>query len=192
MTSSTVRHAPCVSRLRRLLVSAALAVGWAAIAVLARPEQAAADETVKSIERLVLPTEKSKKPSMAEWAAAPKVALTRVSPQLAKSGGCQAYLVREWLKVRCGGMPLAAFSMLGGERDDVMMWITPAKEPTEPPTSGEVIFPLRKGEVRVLAGWTFGEGYDGPLTVLPAFVLQEDWLEDLTSEGQTGPIVTLH
>ena len=40
---------------------------------------------------------------------------------------------------------------------------------------GETIVPLRKGDRRVIRFWTFGPGYDGPLTVLPDFVLQEDW-----------------
>jgi hypothetical protein len=188
MFSSWIRPAlasvPRRTRLR--FVGGALALFAAALVV--QPEPAVADETIKSIDRIELPTEPSKRPTVAEWATAPKVALTRVSPNLT---GCQAFLLREWLKVRCAGMPLAAFSLLGGERNDVLMWITPAKEPTEPPSSGEVIFPLRKGEVRVLGGWTFGEGYDGPLTVLPAFVLQEDWREDTPAAGHQGPIVTL-
>jgi hypothetical protein len=176
------------SSVQRGLLASAVGVGLVSVALLVRPRPAVADETIKSIDRIEVPTEKSKRPSLAEWAAAPKVALTRVSPSVT---GCQAHLVREWLKVHCEGLPLAAFSLLGGERNDVLMWITPPKEATETPSSGEVIFPLRKGEVRVIGGWTFGEGYDGPLTVLPGFVLQEDWLEDGVEPGQKGPVVTL-
>lgn len=143
---------------------------------------ATAEPVLPSIEKATIAPEKSPRPKPAEWATATRQALSRTS---ATGAACEAHLLREWLRIRCPKGPLAAISLLGGERNDLLFWIVPPLDGAGVPGGGEAIFPLRKGEARVLQFWTFGEGYDGPLTVLPLFVVQEDWLD-----GAAGPTVT--
>lgn len=119
------------------------------------------------------PGEPSKQPTAAEWAAAPRVRLTRMGPAAA---GCRAYRTREWLRFRCPDLVVAAISLLGGRAEGVAFWTTPPKG-SDLPRGGEVMLPLRPGDRRVIQLLTFGPGYDGPFTILPAVVLQEQWLE---------------
>jgi hypothetical protein len=67
----------------------------------------------------------------------------------------------------------------------VAFWITPSKGSSEMTRGGEVLLPLRRGDRRVIQILTFGPGYDGPFTLLPAIVVQEQWLE-----GDAAPTVT--
>ena len=92
------------------------------------------------------------------------------------AAGCRAYRLREWLRFRCPDLTVAAVSLLGGQTKGVAFWITPPKG-SDLPRGGEVMFPLRPGDRRVVQLLTFGAGYDGPFTILPAVVLQEHWIE---------------
>jgi hypothetical protein len=119
-----------------------------------------------------LPSAKSARPKPGEWKDATVVRFDRVSARAAR---CEARVVREWLRFRCE-RDVAAVSQLGGTIDDVaaLAW-QDSKDPKI--TGGEVIFPLRRGDRRAIQVWTFAPGYDGPLTVTPDFVIQEDWLD---------------
>ena len=55
------------------------------------------------------------------------------------------------------------------------------------PAGGEVQFPVRKGDRRVIQFLSFGPGYEGPFTQLPALVVQELWLADASV-----PVLVLH
>ncbi|EYF03753.1 hypothetical protein [Chondromyces apiculatus] len=120
------------------------------------------------------PAEPSKRPTAAEWADAGVVRLTRSGPATA---GCRTYRVREWLRFRCPDLTFSAVSLLGGRTEGVAFWITPPKD-SDLTRGGEVMFPVRRGDRRAFQILTFGPGYDGPFTLLPAIVLQEQWLED--------------
>lgn len=128
------------------------------------------------------PPEPSKQPTAAEWKAAPRVRLSRAGPAAA---GCRAYRAREWLRIRCPELTVSAISLLGGKSDGVAFWIDPPRAGSELPRGGEVMFPMRRGDRRVIQILTFGPGYDGPFTLLPAIVIQEQWLED-----EPAPTVT--
>lgn len=129
-----------------------------------------------------LPAEKSARPGPADWKGAAAVELAAVSPAASR---CKAFVMREWLKVRCVGGTTSAVTQLGGERDGVALWIDPPTDKAANlPGDAEVIFPLRRGDRRVIQFWTFGPGYDGPLTVVPAFTLHEEWI-DLDAPGPT-------
>jgi hypothetical protein len=68
-----------------------------------------------------------------------------------------------------------------------VFWIDPPKSKnSEMPGGGEVMFPLRRGDRRVFQISTFGQGYDGPFTILPAAIIQEQW-----TDGDPAPIVTV-
>ncbi|WP_438036953.1 hypothetical protein [Sorangium sp. So ce204] len=128
------------------------------------------------------PPEPSRQPTAAEWKAAPRVRLSRAGPAAA---GCRAYRAREWLRVRCPELTVSAISLLGGKSEGVAFWIDPPRGGSELPRGGEVMFPIRRGDRRVIQILTFGPGYDGPFTLLPAIVIQEQWLED-----EPAPTVT--
>ena len=121
--------------------------------------------------------EKSPAPKAAEWAAAGRVRLTRVGPQAA---GCNAIRVREWLRIRCP-MKTFAVSLLGGSNEGLAFWIGPESE-QQP---GEVQFPLRRGDRRVVEFWTYGKDAAGAFMPQPALVVQEQWVD-----GDAAPTVT--
>lgn len=58
-----------------------------------------------------------------------------------------------------------------GTSSDVQFNLDPAAEDGMP-REGEVVFELFEGERRVFSFWTFGDGYDGPLTVIAGVVVQ--------------------
>ncbi|WP_437291893.1 hypothetical protein [Sorangium sp. So ce406] len=128
------------------------------------------------------PAEPSRQPTAAEWKTAPRVRLSRAGPAAA---GCRAYRMREWLRIRCPELTVSAMSLLGGKTEGVAFWIDPPRGGSELPRGGEVMFPIRRGDRRVIQILTFGPGYDGPFTLLPAIVVQEQWLDD-----EPAPTVT--
>ncbi len=121
--------------------------------------------------------EKSKSPSFDEWAKATKVRLSRTGPAAAP---CTAYRVREWLKVRCLGTKPHAMVVLGGDAAEVSFWID-----KDDRRGGEVQFPLRRGDRRVVQIWTGGVDAAGVFKAKPQLVIQEYWLE-----GRAAPTVT--
>ena len=130
------------------------------------------------------PGEPSKQPTAAEWKDAPRVRLTRMGPAAA-AAGCRAYRLREWVRIRCPELVTSAISLLGGKPDGVAFWITPPGSGSALPRGAEALFPIRRGDRRVIQILTFGAGYDGPFTLLPAIIIQEQWVE-----GDAAPIVT--
>ena len=128
--------------------------------------------------------EVSKTPKMDEWSAAPKVRLARNVP------GCNAYRVREWLKIHCSGFPGAGASLITGSRDGVLVWVDPAggegPDAMSKPRDAEVVFPVRRGDGRLFQIAQFGEGYDGPIGWNNAYAISEYWVD-----GEPAPIVTI-
>ncbi len=125
-----------------------------------------------------LPSEPSKgKPTPVEWRDAPEVQPTRFGP---RARGCRVSRVREWIRVSCPDLVTASIAVLGGTATGYAFWIDPQKEGKDAklPAGGEIQFPLRKGDRRVVQMLTFGPGYEGPLTQLPAITVQAHWLDD--------------
>lgn len=130
------------------------------------------------------PIAKTSPPSVAAWKAAPSAAFERAIGSRAQS--CQIKRIAEWINVRCPGFKAAALTQLGGNRNEVSYFIEPPGADRSP-GPGQVTFPVRSGDRRVFLFWTLGPGYDGPLTVVPAVVLQESWLA-----GSDSPSITLN
>ncbi|KYF74227.1 hypothetical protein [Sorangium cellulosum] len=143
---------------------------------------AASTDEERPLDAEPFPAEPSRQPTAAEWKTAPRVRLSRAGPAAA---GCRAYRMREWLRIRCPELTVSAMSLLGGKTEGVAFWIDPPRGGSELPRGGEVMFPLRRGDRRVIQILTFGPGYDGPFTLLPAIVVQEQWLDD-----EPAPTVT--
>lgn len=132
-----------------------------------------------------LPAEDSPKPTADEWRGATEVRATRMGP---RAKGCHVYRVREWVRVSCPDLVTATISVLGGTATGYAFWIDPSKEGRDAklPAGGEIQFPVRRGDRRVVQVLTFGPGYEGPFTQLPALVVQEHWLDD-----EAEPIMTI-
>ena len=137
------------------------------------------------------PVAKKGAPSRTEWATAEPVLLTRVSG--ARAVRCSAHATQGWLKVRCPELHTSAITQLASEGAAVVAHIEPAGD-DRIPGGGEVVFPILKGDRHALLWWTLGEGYDGPLTVVPGLVLQEYWLGAepvvLLSDALNEPVPT--
>ena len=123
-------------------------------------------------------SERSPVPTAQEWQTATPMQLRRVSPAAA---GCKATRVREWLRVRCPQRTFA-LSLLGGSNEGLAFWIGPEEQGAP----GEVQFPLRRGDRRVLQFWAQGKDAQGEFVPEPALVLQEHWLP-----GEESPFISL-
>ncbi len=119
------------------------------------------------------PTDRTPAPPVAAWQAVTQVGFGTIQGEKALS--CEYRLIAEWLRVRCPQLKTAAITQLGGTRSDVRYAIEPPGV-DRVPGAGELTFPVRPGERRVFMFWTLGPGYDGPLTVVPALVVQSHWL----------------
>jgi len=119
-----------------------------------------------------LAAQRTERPEEQAWQAAPSLQLTRsVGPQ---ASACHVQRVREWARVDCPDLRVSAITQLFGAVEGVNYRLAP-KAPDGLPTSGAVVFPLRREQVRGFLIWTLGPGYDGPLTVVPAVVIQTDF-----------------
>lgn len=169
---------------RHLLVlfAACLLGESTAVARPSTPEERAALPPA-AFDKQPISEQKSPTPTAAEWKDAPAVQLTRTGPA---AKDCRAYRLREWLRVRCPTLQTSVISLLGGSPEGVAFWIDPPpNKDSVMPGGGEVLFPMRRGDRRVIQLGTFGEGYDGPLTVIPALLLQEQW-----ADGAEAPVIT--
>jgi hypothetical protein len=117
--------------------------------------------------------EKTPRPTLDEWKPTKPVALTEPLPF-----GCNAYRVREWVKIRCSKLASAEITMLGGSREGVLLFIDPVTEFSIVPSGGEVLFPVRRGDRRVFEWSTFGESYEGPGFPTIAFLISASWAPD--------------
>jgi hypothetical protein len=133
-------------------------------------------EEERPLDPASIPAEKSPAPRPGEWTTAIRVLPTRRGPAAA---GCRAYLLREWLRVRCPGAPFA-LSMLGGELDGIAFWIDART------SEGEVLLPLRRGGRHVFQFWKGGKDEAGAFVAQPLLVLQQYWVD-----GGAAPVVTL-
>ena len=104
--------------------------------------------------------EKSKAPTPKEWAAAPAVRLARVTHE-----DCGAKRVREWVRVWCEGN-YHSISVVSGTREGIDMGIL-----NESAIAGYVIFPVRKGDSRLIMiqGMSKWSGF-------PEILISEQWL----------------
>lgn len=121
--------------------------------------------------------EKSPRPSPREWREAQPETRLRIVGERARD--CQGWIVREWLRVSCPNLPTAAVRLVGGQARDAYFHIEPSHpEKVGLPGGGEFVIAVRPGEARVIQFWSFGPGYDGPLTVSGSITFQESWLPD--------------
>jgi hypothetical protein len=116
----------------------------------------------------------AKEPKPTEWDHAEPLRPTRVSGEHAP--GCKVDRVRQWLRIRCDAMPSAAITQLTGDAQATRRSIGP-EGADRMPGAGTLLLALTTGVRHVFTFWTFGPGYDGPLTVVPAVQVDVSWLE---------------
>jgi hypothetical protein len=116
---------------------------------------------------------KTAAPTPEEWKAQKPVGLTDPWAR-----DCNVYRVREWIKITCATLMTSSIALLGGAREGVSLFIPPVPKDHSFSTGGEVIFPVRRGDRRMIEWSTFGEGYEGPMGLELAFVISESWVAD--------------
>ncbi len=129
-------------------------------------------QTVPEATSLTWPDVTSDAPISDEWRGAEEVLPTRVVGM--KAQRCKVRRVREWASIRCSDMATSAITQLGGMQKGVSFHLDAPGE-DRLPREGVLVFPLRKDDRRVFTFWTLGDGYDGPLTVIPGVIVQADW-----------------
>jgi hypothetical protein len=134
-------------------------------------------------------------PKPADWGQGHPVSLLR-SPK-----PCKATRLHEWLRVVCHPLVTYGIALVSGDRKDVYFWINQQHfasdqerdnawwmgELDSKKWSAEVIFPLRRGDRRLIqitgsSGESIGYGDSSPVR----FFLSEHWLDD-----ETGPVVSI-
>ncbi len=124
--------------------------------------------------------EKTPAPTVEEWKPVGPVALTDKAPF-----GCNAYRLREWVRIRCSKLATSVLAQLGGSREGVSLFLDPAGNFVPP--GGEVMFPVRRGDRRLIEWSTFGESYEGAGTPEVAFMISESW-----PPGDPAPTIVVH
>lgn len=131
------------------------------------------------------PTEKSKTPSIAEWTAAPRVRLTRMT----RTNGCNAARVREWVKIHCD-LQTGGLRLIAGSTDGIALWVPEPIKKGDFFTLGrfgEIVFPVRQGDRRIFELLRFNidtGGWDGGVSwgTSSSFLVEEEWLEGGTPQ----------
>jgi hypothetical protein len=108
------------------------------------------------------------------WKGAVSIAPARAVGVHARQ--CTVRQLGRWYNVRCPGLVTAAITEEGNSaphrtEDNVQFNLDPAADDGMP-REGEVVFELSEGQSRTFSFWTFGDGYDGPLTVIAGVTVQ--------------------
>jgi len=124
------------------------------------------------------PEEKTPMPKPADWKPATPVALTSPLPR-----ACNAYRVREWVKIHCSDRQTSSLALLGGSSEGVGFFLVPSSFGGAP-MGGDIIFPVRRDDRRMIEYSTFGDSYEGVGTPEFDFMISESW-----APGEPGPII---
>lgn len=135
------------------------------------------------LESQSIPKEPSERPTLDEWKSAIPIAVTRHSYE---ASACQAFRVREWLKVKCD-MVVGAIKQQGGSPEHVFFWMGPHDGLSwDKVNGGEVMFPMRTGDQRVIEFFSMVPEQCFGRQVSPWFIVDEMWVE-----GETSPTVVI-
>jgi hypothetical protein len=142
----------------------------------------------RSLERAPPGEERTPMPKGKEWEASEVVEVGGPLPD-----GCEARLLREWLRLRCVGDSPQSASLLSGAGEGIAFWLQPMRQGLMPdgkpgtlPGVTELVLALRRGDRRIVQLATASEGYDGVGGHWIRFTLSEQWLDD-----QSGPWVVV-
>ena len=120
------------------------------------------------------PEKRSPMPKKAEWEGAPRVAIDRATPETlfqSREGdwrGCSTRRLLEWVQIRCAAP--GGTILLGGNADGISL------------RDGEAVFPVRRGDRRVLELLDASETVNAHTTevigrqLLPGLIVSEQWI----------------
>jgi hypothetical protein len=118
--------------------------------------------------------EKSPKPNKEEWKDAQEVAL---SEGTLIGSFCKSYRLREWIRIRCDHTTTAQMVVRCGNPEDVFMVLDRLPDEWATfPEGGEIVFPLRRGDRRLIEWTSVDFGYKGASSALPWMLISETWL----------------
>lgn len=128
-------------------------------------------------------TEQTPAPTLDEWRSAERVKIARAD------GRCNAYRVREWLKVHCS-FPAAGVAQMAGSSEGVAVWVDRTSMDIEQvafkPRGVDIIFPVRRGDARYFELFEWFADYMFPSGQFVSVSISEQW-----PEGEPGPIITM-
>lgn len=125
----------------------------------------------------------SNSPTALAWTKAPLVPPTRASGPRAST--CQVRRIDAWFQVRCPELATSAITQLGGSAKHVHLTLDPVADDGLP-RAGDLVFRLERKDHRVFSFWSIGEGYDGPMTIIAAVILQVE------TQPDAPPVILLH
>lgn len=140
---------------------------------------------IEPLENQNIPKEKSPVPKFDEWASATVVDVPRRGYEASE---CVVLRVREWLKIKCD-VNVGAIVQHSGTPEGVAFWVRPKMnlwENMEDKNPGEMLFPLRVGDRRMLQFFSLRPDPCVGVGFSPSVLIDETWLE-----GESGPTVVL-
>ncbi len=117
-------------------------------------------------------------PARSEWSGGSEATPARPLPT-----GCEARIVREWLRLRCGKRRFASVGVISGDAKDVALWLESGKDEG----FAEFILPLRAGDRRILQVTELAtDALHASGQQRLAFIVSEQW-----PAGDPGPTVAV-
>ncbi|NUQ78695.1 MAG: hypothetical protein HUU21_34640 [Polyangiaceae bacterium] len=127
--------------------------------------------------------EKTPAPALDEWKGAAKIKIHRADKR------CNAYRVREWVKIHCS-FPAAGAAMITGNPEGVAVWVDRTSMEIEKvaftPRGVDVIFPVRRGDGRLFELYEWIADYMYPSGHAVSVTISESWVE-----GEPAPVLTM-
>lgn len=139
------------------------------------------------IDQLVIEDGHTSMPTSAEWLAQ--------KPLHTSHAHCFARVVREWMSIHClspagvGFDPLGIVRVLAGDETEVQQWtytepVVAAGQPL-PRTAAAAVFPVRRGDRRLLEIVALAHGAHPRFDQLAAYTISVAWLEGMQSPDVT-------
>jgi hypothetical protein len=134
----------------------------------------ASEPSYPAFDEAPFPEEKSARPTNDEWKTAPDVAFSEGS--MTGGGTCKFQRLREWIRMRCS-ITTAQITLMCGNPEDVYMVLDPIPPDWELfPAAAELVFPVRRGDRRLIEWQGVEFGYKGANTAISWLVISETWL----------------
>lgn len=140
---------------------------------------------IELLEKQTIPTTSSPVPKLDEWKNAIPVDVERGSYA---SRDCVLIRVREWLKIKCN-LAVGAIYQHAGNPEGVAFWVHPKPEiwsTIDEANGGEMIFPLRVGDRRLLQFFVLRRDPCTSVGFEPSVLVDENWIE-----GESAPTVVI-
>jgi hypothetical protein len=127
--------------------------------------------------------EKTPNPTLDEWKTAAKLKLTRADKR------CNAYRVREWVKIHCS-FPAAGAALMAGNPEGVAVWVDRTSMEIEQvafkPRGVDIIFPVRRGDARYFELYEWFAEYMFPSAQFVTASVSACWVD-----GEPAPVISM-